>query len=125
MNRLAVSISILSVMAAGCVISVFATNKITDDMHEHINLVEESFKRGEYSRSADYAKELQNMWEDMMEHSILINDLGHAVEITSSLAEIISFAEAGNDEIYASCDRAQVQIEMLRDMQTPTFWRIL
>ncbi len=125
MNRLAVSISILSVMAAGCVISVFATNKITEDMSEHINLVEESFKRGEYERSTDYAKELQDMWKDMMDHSILINDLGHAVEITSSLAEIISFAEEENDEIYASCDRAQAQIEMLRDMQTPTFWRIL
>lgn len=125
MNRLAVSISILSVMAAGCVVSVFATNQITEDMHEHINLVEESFKRGEYSRSVGYAKDLQDMWENIMEHSILINDLGHAVEITSSLAEIISFAEAENDEIYASCDRAQVQIEMLRDMQTPTFWRIL
>lgn len=125
MNRLAVSISILSVMAAGCVISVFATNKITEDMSEHINLVEESFKRGEYERSTDYAKELQDMWKDMMDHSILINDFGHAVEITSSLAEIISFAEEENDEIYASCDRAQAQIEMLRDMQTPTFWRIL
>lgn len=125
MNRLAVSISILTVMAAGCASSVIATNSITDDMSHHIDLVEESFRRGEYERSVELAEELQDMWESMMDYSILINDLGHAVEITSSLAEIISFAEAENEEIYASCDRAEAQIEMLRDTQTPTLWRIL
>lgn len=125
MNRLAVSVSLLAVMAVGCTASVFAVDKITEDMTDCIDLVEESFKRGEYERSTNYAKELQEMWEDMMDYSILINDLGHAVEITSSLAEIISFAEEENDEIYASCDRAQAQIEMLRDMQIPTLWKIL
>ena len=125
MNRLAVSISILIVMAAGCTSAVIATNSITKDMSHHIDLIEESFRRGEYERSVDLAEELQDMWDDMMDYSILINDLGHAVEITSSLAEIISFAEEENDEIYASCDRAQAQIEMLREMQTPTFWKII
>ena len=125
MNRLAVSISILSVMSAGCISAVIATNSITKDMSHHINLVEESFRRGEYERSVDFAEELQDMWDDMMDYSILINDLGHAVEITSSLAEIVSFAEEENDEIYASCDRAQAQIEMLREMQTPTLWKII
>lgn len=125
MNRLAVSVSLLAVMAVGCTASVFAVDKITEDMTDCIDLVEESFMRGEYERSTNYAKELQEMWEDMMDYSILINDLGHAVEITSSLAEIISFAEEENDEIYASCDRAQAQIEMLRDMQIPTLWKIL
>ncbi len=125
MNRLAVSISILGVMAAGCAASVFAVDKITSDMSLQIDLVEESFRRGEYERSVKFAEELQDMWHDMMNYSILINDLGHAVEITSSLAEIVSFAEDENDEIYASCDRAQAQIEMMNDMQKPTFWKII
>lgn len=125
MNRLAVSISILAVMAAGCTAATLATSAITKDMSAHIDLVEESFQRGEYERSAEYAKQLQGMWQDMMYYSILINDLGHAVEITSSLAEIVSFAEDENDELYASCDRAQAQIKMLRDTQTPTLWKIL
>lgn len=125
MNRLAVSVSMLSIMTAGCISSVIATHSITNDMSHHISLVEESFRRGEYERSADYAVELQQMWDDMMYFNILINDLGHAVEITSSLAEIVSFAEEENDEIYASCDRAEAQIEMLREMQTPTFWKII
>lgn len=125
MNRLAVSISILSIMSAGCISAYIATYSITEDMNHHIDLIEESFRRGEYERSVDFAEELQDMWDDMMDYSILINDLGHAVEITSSLAEIISFAEEENDEIYASCDRAQAQIEMLREMQTPTFWKII
>ncbi len=125
MNRLAVSVSILSVMSACCISAVIATNSITKDMSHQIDLIEESFRRGEYERSVDLAEELQDMWDDMMDYSILINDLGHAVEITSSLAEIISFAEEENDEIYASCDRAQAQIEMLREMQTPTFWKII
>lgn len=125
MNRLAVSISILSIMAAGCTSAVIATNSITRDMSRHIELIEDSFQRGEYERSVDYAEELQDMWNDMMYYSILINDLGHAVEITSSLAEIVSFAEEENDDVYASCDRAKAQIEMLREMQTPTFWKII
>ncbi len=125
MNRLAVSVSILSIMTAGCISAVIATNSIADDMSRHIGLVEESFRRGEYERSAGYAEELREMWDDMMYYSILISDLGHAVEITSSLAEIVSFAEEENDEIYASCDRAEAQIEMLREMQTPTFWKII
>ncbi len=125
MNRLAVSVSILSIMSAGCISAVIATGSITKDMSHHIDLIEESFRRGEYERSVGYAEELRDMWDSMMDYSILINDLGHAVEITSSLAEIIAFAEEENDEIYVSCDRAQAQIEMLREMQTPTFWKII
>ena len=60
-----------------------------------------------------------------MHYSVLINDLGHAVEITSSVAEIASFAEEQDDEIYAACDRAQALIKMLRDIQKPTLWNIL
>lgn len=125
MNRLAVSVSLLTLMTAGSISSIIATGSIADDMNRQIGFIEESFRRGEYERSVDFAKELQNMWNDMMYYSILINDFGHAVEITSSIAEIVSFAEEENDEIYASCDRAEAQIEMLRDMQTPTVWKIL
>jgi len=125
MNRLAVSVSILIVMAAGCTSAVIATNSITKDMSHHIDLIEESFRRGEYERSVGFAEELQDMWNGMMDYSILINDLGHAVEITSSLAEIISFAEEKNDEIYAACDRAEALIDLLRDNQIPTLWKIL
>ena len=71
------------------------------------------------------AEELKQMWYDFMDFSILVNDLGHAVEITSSVAEIESFARDNNNEIYAACDRAQAQIKMLRDTQNPTFWKIL
>ena len=125
MNRLGVSIGILSVMAAGCTASVLATNHITARMTEQVDIVEQAFTAGDTERCVSAANELTHIWDDMMHYSILINDLGHAVEITSSIAEIQSFAEDENEEIYASCDRAQAQIEMFRDMQTPTFWKII
>ncbi len=125
MNRLGVSIGILSVMAAGCTASVMVTSHITGLMSEQVDIVEQAFEAGDTQRCISAAQELSRIWDDMMYYSILINDPGHAVEITSSIAEIQSFAEDGNDEIYASCDRAQAQIEMFRDMQLPTFWKIL
>lgn len=125
MNRLGVSIGILSVMAAGCTASVLATIHITARMSEQVDIVEQAFTAGDTERCVSAAKELTHIWDDMMHYSILINDLGHAVEITSSIAEIQSFAEDNNEEIYASCDRAQAQIEMFRDMHIPTFWKII
>ena len=125
MNRLGVSIGILSVMAAGCTASVLATIHITARMSEQVDIVEQAFTAGESELCVTAAKELSHIWDDMMHYSILINDLGHAVEITSSIAEIQSFAEDNNEEIYASCDRAQAQIEMFRDMHIPTFWKII
>ena len=60
-----------------------------------------------------------------MDRAILVNDLGHAIEITSSVAEIYSFAQEENEELYAACDRAEAQIEMFKSMQVPTIWKIL
>ncbi len=125
MNRLGVSIGILSVMTAGCAAAVLTTNSITARMSEQVDIVEQAFNAGDTQRCISAAQELSRIWDDMMHYSILINDLGHAVEITSSIAEIQSFAEDENDEIYASCDRAQAQIKMFRDMQTPSFWKII
>lgn len=125
MNRLAVSISILSVMAAGCTAAAYVTEKMTEKMSSCIELVEESFRRGDYDRSTDYAEQLGDIWDSILDHSILLSDLGHAVEITTSVAEMISFAEEENDEIYAACDRAEALIKLLRDNQIPTLWKIL
>ena len=94
-------------------------------MSKQVNIVEQAFSEGDTQRCISAARELSRIWDDMMHYSILINDPGHAVEITSSIAEIQSFAEDENDEIYASCDRAQAQIEMFRSMQLPTFWKII
>lgn len=125
MNRLGVSIVILSVMAVGCTASVMISNHITDKMSEKVDIVEQSFTMGDKERCVSAAEELFELWDDMLYYSILINDLGHAVEITSSIAEIQSFAEEQNEELYAACDRAQAQIDMFRDTQIPTFWKIL
>ncbi len=125
MNRLAVSISILSVMTVGCIASVVATNSITDRMTDMVDIVEEAYENGDKERCIEAAEELSDIWDGMMKYSILINDLGHAVEITSSIAEVVSFAEEQDDELYASCDRAQAQIEMFREIQLPTLWKIL
>lgn len=125
MNRLAISIILLCVMAAGCTAAVFTVNSITDGMIEQISQVEQLFTDGETEQCKAAAKELQQKWDTFVKYSVLINDLGHAVEITSSISEIISFAEDENEEIYASCDRAQVQIKLFRQMQQPTLWKIL
>lgn len=125
MNRLAVSISILSVMAAGCTASVIATDHISNKMSDMVDIVEQAFTDGDKEQCVAAAKELSDLWNNMMHYSILVNDLGHAVEITSSIAEIESFAEDQNEEIYASCDRAQAQIEMFKEIQQPTLWKIL
>lgn len=125
MNRLAVSISILSVMAAGCTASVITTDHISNKMSDMVDIVEQAFTDGDKEQCVAAAKELSDLWNNMMHYSILVNDLGHAVEITSSIAEIESFAEDQNEEIYASCDRAQAQIEMFKEIQQPTLWKIL
>lgn len=125
MGRIITSIIILAVMSAGCFISVVVMNNFTDKMSQTVSRVEEYFVDGDSGECVAAAEELKDMWYGFMEFSILINDLGHAVEITSSVAEIESFARESNEELYAACDRAQAQIKMLRDAQNPTFWKIL
>ena len=125
MNRIIVSIVILAIMAVGCFVSVGVMDNFTNKMSDAISRVENYFVDGDSGECVAAAEELKQMWYRFMEYSILVNDLGHAVEITSSVAEIESFARDNNNEIYAACDRAQAQIKMLRDAQNPTFWKIL
>ena len=117
MNRLVVSILLLAVMSAGCFWSVFITIDKTNELSGYIDQVEQAHSEGD-SEAAD-------AWDSVLHYSILVNDLGHAMEITSCIAEISSFAEEGDDELYAACDRAQAQLELFREMQTPTLWKIL
>lgn len=125
MSRLIISIALLAVMSAGCAGAVWAVERTTDEMSALIDEVEQAFIDGSEQKSMSAAQELSDKWTSFMEYGILVNDLGHALEITSSIAEIGSFAQEGNEELYAACDRAQAQIELFRLMQLPTFWKIL
>lgn len=125
MSRLITSIVILAVMSVGCFASVVRVDKFTDKINGYVDEVEQAFVDGDTERSAKAAEELQSEWDKFIDYSIFVNDLGHAVEITSSIAEVVSFAQEANEELYASCDRVQAQINLFREMQTPTFWKIL
>lgn len=125
MNRLIVSIILLAVMAAGCFGSVFITVNKTNELSDLVDKVEKSHSDGNDESAQRYAEQLHDAWDSVLHYSILVNDLGHAMEITSCIAEISSFAEEGDDELYAACDRAQAQLELFREMQTPTIWKIL
>ncbi len=125
MNRIIVSIVILGVMSVGCFMSVGYVDSFTDKMCEKIDEVEKAFVEKDKERSSKAAEELQNEWNSFLNMAILVNDLGHSLEITSSIAEVYSFAQEQNEELYAACDRAQAQIKMFRDMQAPTLWKIL
>lgn len=125
MNRIIISIVILAVMSACCFASVGYVNSFSDKLCGKINEVEKAFEEHDKEKSSKAAEELQNEWNSFMDMAIFVNDLGHALEITSSIAEVYSFAQEQNEELYAACDRAQAQIEMFRDMQSPTLWKIL
>lgn len=125
MNRFILSIILLGTMAAGCFYSVYLTAQHTDELSGLIDQVEQAHTDGDDKKSLEYANQLQDSWNSILHYSILINDLGHAMEITSCIAEITSFAEEGDDELYAACDRAQAQLDLFRQMQTPTLWKIL
>ncbi len=125
MKRIVLSSVILAVMFVGCFYSVKVTCDFTDMLINQIHEIEENYEKGNNERAESGAEKLKEEWEKFVDRSILINDLGHAVEITSSIAEIQSFAEDKDDEIYASCDRAKAQIDMFRDMQVPSIWKIL
>lgn len=125
MNRIIISIVILIIMAACCFWTVGIVDSFSDKLINKIDEVEQAFIAQDTERSAKAAGELRDEWHRFMDYAILVNDLGHALEITSAIAQVYSFAQEGNEELYAACDCAQSLIEVFRDMQTPTFWKIL
>lgn len=125
MKRIITSIVILALLAAISFWSVFEVNRFADGFLSKIDEIEDAFENGDIEKSGEHARELSDNWNRFMEYAVLVNDLGHALEITSSIAEIYSFAQEGNEELYAACDRASAQLEMFKDMQNPTFWKIL
>ena len=125
MKRIVTSIVILSLLTAMCVWSVFTVTGKTGTLTDKIHEIEKAFEDKDSETCVKLANELTDEWKDFMERSVLVNDLGHALDITSSIAEIRSFAEADNEELYAACDRAEVQIEIFKNLQLPTFWKIL
>lgn len=125
MKRIIVAVVILCVMIAACFWSVGVVDNITDRFFEMIEEVETAFENGDIEKSSKAAEKLQKEWNKFLDISILVNDLGHSVEITSSIAEVYSFAQEGDEELYVACDRAAAQLKMFRDMQTPTLMKIL
>lgn len=125
MNRIIVSVVILIVMAVGCFWAVGYVDRFSGKLLDKIDQVEQAFMDSDTERSSKAAEELQDEWHRFMEFAVLINDLGHSLEITSAIAQVYSFAQEGNEELYAACDCAQALIEVFRDMQTPTVWKIL
>lgn len=125
MKRIVISAVILVVLFVGCFYSVSVACDFTDKLIAQIHEIEDSYEKNDLETAKNTAKQLNDEWRRFVDFSILVNDLGHAIEITSSLAEIQSFAEDGDDDIYAACDRAKAQIDMFRDTQMPTFWKIL
>lgn len=125
MKRIIISVILLCITAFVCFYSVYEVNEFTAKMLDKIHEVEDAFEKGDIEKSSEKAKELSEDWNKFIDFAILVNDLGHSLEITSSMAEIHSFAQEGNDELYAACDRAETQIDIFRDMQKPTLWKIL
>ena len=125
MNRLIVSIIILVVIAAGCFATVGIVDGFSDKLISKIDEVEQAFIDNDTQKCSQAAKELKDEWHKFMDYAILVNDLGHSLEITSAIAQVYSFAQEGNEELYAACDCAQALIEVFRDMQMPTIWKIL
>lgn len=125
MGRIIVSIVLLVMMTGLCGWSVAAVKWKMSSLSAKIEEVEKYFGDGDLEKCVKAADELEDEWREFMAHAVLINDLGHALDITASIAEINSFAQLGNEELYAACDRAEVQIEIFEDMQLPTLWKIL
>lgn len=125
MKRIVISIVILALLAGMSAWSVVAVESKTKNLTDKIHEVEKAYENEDMEKCVKVAGELQEEWTDFMNRSILVNDLGHALDITSSIAEIYSFAQAENEELYAACDRAEVQIEIFKNMQLPTFWKVL
>lgn len=125
MSRLITSIAILAVMSIGCAASVAWVDTFTDRLNGYVDEVEQAFVENDTERSVKAAETLRSEWDEFIKYSIFVNDLGHAVEITSSIAEVYSFAQEANEELYASCDRVQAQLKLFKDMQIPTIWKIL
>lgn len=126
MKRIVLSIVILAVIALLCCWSVYEVNHKTDCFLEKVHSVENAYQNGDTDAATEVADELQNDWEAFMDKSVLVNDLGHAVEITTSIADIYSFALSENEEeVYAACDRAEAQLSIFKTMQMPTLWKIL
>jgi ribosome-associated translation inhibitor RaiA len=112
-------------MATLCFTCVGIINNLSDQMTDAVSRVEQAFVDGKTEECVAAAEELQGLWDIFLKYSVLVNDLGHAVEITSSIAEIQAFAQEADSELYAACDRAQAQIKLLRDIQQPTLWKIM
>lgn len=125
MNRIIVSIVILAVMSAACFTTVGYVDRFTDGLLSKIDEVEKAFEDGDTERSAEAAEQLSDDWHKFLDYALLVNDLGHALEITSAIAQVYSFAQDGNEELYSACDCAQALIVLFRDAQTPTIWKIL
>ncbi len=100
MNRIIISIVILGVMSVCCFMSVGYVDSFTDMLCDKINEVEKAFEEQDKERSSKAAEELLNEWNDFLDMAILVNDLGHSLEITSSGADkdVPRYADADSVE---------------------------
>lgn len=125
MKRFVLCIFILAGLAGLCVWSILKVESTTEDLTEKIHEVEKAFENKDSERCVQIARELYDDWEDFLDFSILINDVGQAMEISSSISEIYSLAKSGNEDLYTVCERTKVQIEVFRKVQFPAPWKVM
>lgn len=112
-------------MLALCIFALLALKSEVYELIDKVDKIAESYNNDDKETAAKLAEELDSHWSEFTHSSILINDLGHAVEISASLSGIAAYAELEDDELISKCVTAKNLLELFYTTQVPTIFNIL
>ncbi len=125
MKRLIISCVILVGLTALAVTSFFFVTGSAEDIIGKVELVEKSYKKGDYDKALLVANEAKLDWNKFYKHRHLIVDKEHVVEITSILSRLSTLAKEKSPDLTIECESAITMLTLFRDKQGLDLYNIL
>jgi hypothetical protein len=112
----------LCAIAAGSYFYIVGT---TTRLLNQVELVSQSFSKGDFAKAHEVAEEADRLWTDFRKRRYLIIDRDNVAEITATVARIRSLTERENEEVVTECYVAVALIKKYIDKQKVNFYNVM
>lgn len=124
MRRLFVCITLLILIGAASVISLYSLKSRTLYFSEKITEIYSLYTDEKYDEASEKTKKLYAEWVDFCDTASVMVDLDRLEEINSSFAKLMPYISVQSDETEAELSSLSKRINRLYDAEKPTWFNI-
>ncbi len=126
MSRIKAAIVILFLVTAFCVCEYVYVKDTVDEYIERLDIVEDTYRKGDYEEALELAKNTDKSWEKKLEYVDMLLYHDYVNEIGVNIACVAKYVEFKEDaEVFANCEMTKRELQSLYDNEKPSLANII